>query len=162
MKYLFLFFVCALFASCFNEGDCLITATNQLRIQFRKKTSTKTDSLIVFNSIVVSGTDTILIPSSSVREILLPIDVNADTTLFVFNRLNPADNSNVADSLVLSYTRQGKVISKDCGAYTFYQDLKIKKTNLTDIKTYSISLIKAPTGSPTDFNSYALNYQILY
>src|SRR6185369_12480597 len=98
MKYLFLFLIGALFASCFNEGDCLVSATNQLHIQFKKKLNNKADSLIVFNSIVVSGTDTILTSTVAVAEILLPVNVNSDSTLFVFNRLNPLDSSNVADT----------------------------------------------------------------
>lgn len=168
MKYIFLFLICALFASCFNEGDCLITATNIMHIQFKKKSNSAIDTTIHFayQSISFSGTDTFAIVRQA-HEVLLPIDISSSTNsaTIIFHRINIADTTiQVTDTLEIGYLKQSKVISKDCGAYTFYSNLKILKTNLksTQIKTFSTSLIKDPTASSVATSSYAINYQILY
>ncbi|MBI1769459.1 MAG: hypothetical protein HY015_06655 [Bacteroidetes bacterium] len=162
MKYIFPFFLCTLFAGCFSEGDCLISATNQLHIQFKKRSNSKLDTLITFNSIVVSGTDVIFTLKSSTANFLLPLDTNSDSTQFIFKRVKP-DNSIATDTLQLGYDRQGKVITKDCGAYTYYRNLKIlKKTSLdsTQIKIFNTNLLKDPNSSA--ITAYALNFQIFY
>lgn len=162
MKYIFPFLILALLASCFNEGDCLITATNRLHLQFKKRTNTKLDTLVPFKSIVVSGTDSVVVFKSAQSDILLPVDIRLDSTEFIFNRLDK-DNQPVApDTLRIGYTRQARVISKDCGAYMYYSGLKIFKTNLPSdrIKSFRADLLKDPSSSAN--TAYALNYQILY
>jgi|GEM_PF-775792 len=166
MRYLFPFFICALFASCFSEGDCLISATNYLHIQFKKKSNTTKDTAIQFayQSISISGTSTFLVVRPATNEILIPVDISNETssTTFIFHRINADSTITATDLLQVGYTKQSKVISKDCGAYTFFQNLKILNTTLdsTQIKVFNTSLVKDPTGFT--IASYALNYQILY
>ncbi len=165
MKYVFPFIIYALLASCFNEGDCLVTATNLVHIQFKSK-KTLRDTLVTFSYYSVKDEKDNIIKAS---EILLPLNVNQDSvfTQFIFKRMNPVDSTVYAThTLKIKYDKQTKVISKDCGAYTFYQNLKVVKSTLhpdsAAIKTPNTSLVKNPTGSALDPTSYAINFQILY
>ena len=168
MKYIFLFLICALFASCFNEGDCLITATDIMHVQFKKKSNSALDTLMYFSyhSVSFSGSDTFLIVKPYASELLLPLEINSSTnsTTVIFHRINPDSTIQETDTLQIGYSKQSRVITKDCGAYTFYSNLKILHTNLksTQIKVFSTSLIKDPTLSSLTPSSYAINYQILY
>lgn len=167
MKYIFPFLICALFGSCFNEGDCLITATNLMHIQFKKKSNISLDTFVNFapQSIFFSGTDSVASITVATNELLLPVDIDPSTnaTTFYFHRVNPYDSTVlITDTLEVEYSKQTKVISKDCGAYTFYSNLKILNTNLKSLKVLSTSLIKDPTAGSTAPSSYAINYQIYY
>jgi len=157
MKYVFAFFVGGLILGCFSEGDCLISATNQLHVQFKKRSNSAKDTIVTFNSITISGagTSTTVNPTS---ELLLPLNIKSDSTLIVFNRAN----ASIPDSILLSYNRQTKVITKDCGAYTYFINLKVVKRNLdsAQIKVFNKVLLKDPASTAT--TAYALNYQILF
>ncbi|MGC4020877.1 MAG: DUF6452 family protein [Cyclobacteriaceae bacterium] len=162
MKLVFPVLLCLLFASCFNEGDCLISATNFIHIQFKKKSNHTVDTLVLFNYIYFVGTDS-GISKFQASEILLPVNINADSSstgyIFQISSLDSTLTEN--DTLRVSYARQSKVITKDCGAYTFYNDLKITESTFgSNVKAYSTSLIKDPTTS--GFSSYAINYQIYF
>lgn len=160
IKFVPLVFIVLLLASCFSEGDCLISATNKLHIQFKKKSNHALDTTIAFTGISVSGSDSIVVFKSLVKEILIPADIHNTFTKLIFHRINTADSSVTAtDTLQVSYTKQTKVITRDCGAYTFYQNLKIIQTNLQS-KIISTSLLKDPTGSGP--SAYAVNFQIYY
>ena len=141
---------------CFSDGDCLITATNQMHIQFKKRSNSAKDSVVQFNSIEIGGIGTLAAISTS--DILLPLNINSDSTLFIFNRVNATS----PDSILLTYNRQAKVITKECGAFTYFQKLKMKKTNLdsVQIRVFNNFLIKDPASSA--ITAYALNFQILY
>lgn len=157
MKYIFAFFVAGLVLGCFSEGDCLITATNQLHLQLKKRSNSAKDTSVAFNSITISGAGKFSVVNP-IHEFLLPLNINSDSTLLVFERAN----SSSLDSILLGYVRQSKVITKDCGAYTYFRDLKILKTNLdsAQFKVFHSVLLKDPTSSA--ITAYALNYQILY
>jgi hypothetical protein len=142
-----------------------------MRVQFKKKKNSTQDTLITFayKSVEIEQQGkNILLNYSSASEILLPLDLNQDSTAttFIFHRIHATDSINnyATDTIRIGYTKQTKVISKDCGAYTYYKNQKILHKNLTDsqIKIYSTSLLKDPTGSASALTSYALNYQILY
>jgi len=163
MKFAFPLLFCALFASCFNEGDCLISATNYMHVQFKKKSSITVDTAIAFTGITVSGTDSVLTYTATVTEILLPIDIGHPTTTFIFHRINTLDSAMVAtDTLQVQYTTQSKIIAPSCGAFTYYQNLKLEKTSLNtaQYKVFSTSLLKDPASTGTA--AYAVNYQIFY
>lgn len=99
--------------------------------------------------------------AAPLADILLPLNIASDSTEFIFKRV-AKDNSIVSDTFRVGYVRQNKVISKDCGAYTFYQSLKIRKTNLASdqIKIMANYLEKNP--SSTANTAYVINYQIFY
>src|SRR5579859_7048800 len=93
MKYALLIAMGLIFWSCFNEGDCIITATNYMEIQFKKKSNHSLDSLVAFTSIRISGTDSTLVFSSVTSAINIPVDIHHDTTRFILNRVNTSDST---------------------------------------------------------------------
>lgn len=152
--------------SCFNDGNCLITATNFMHIQFKSQ-NTKLDSALDLTTIYVSGTDSILVVNAAEKEILLPLDIHSNTTTFVLQRTNSSNTLSGSDTLTVGYSAQSKVIAKDCGAFTYYRDLRILYTNLKDsqIKVFSTSLLTDPTlytAGSVNTQAYAVNYQIFY
>jgi hypothetical protein len=155
MKYIGLMLICVLFGSCLNDGDCLITATNNMHVQFKTHRDNKTDTSITITSIFISGTDSALVPGTALTQILLPVDIHRDTTTYIFKYANAP-----SDTLQVSYSGQTKIIAKDCGAFTYYQNLRVLHTNFK-LKEYSTSLLKDPTLGNT-YSAYAVNYQIFY
>ncbi|MBS1558062.1 MAG: hypothetical protein JST69_04975 [Bacteroidetes bacterium] len=160
MKYIPLLLIMALFSSCFSEGDCLVTATNQMYIQFKKKSNATLDTNIYFLKIAVSGTDSIFKFNSAVTNLLLPLDIAHDTTTYLFRRVNSKDSTLVipTDTLIVTYTTQTKVLGKDCGAYQYFSNLKTLKAGKSLlVKPYNNFLLKNPATQ-----TYALNYQLLF
>ncbi|MBS1487655.1 MAG: hypothetical protein JST43_08700 [Bacteroidetes bacterium] len=160
MKYIGLLLIVALFGSCFSEGDCLVRATNQMYIQFKKKTNTSLDTSVYFMNVTVSGTDSIFKFSAPVTNLLLPLDIAHDTTSYIFKRINSADSTqNIpADTLIVTYNAQTKVLGKDCGAYKFYSNLNaIKVSKSLSFKAFNNFLLKDPATQ-----NYALNYQFYF
>ena len=162
MKFAVLILICGLFGSCLNDGNCLITATNYMHIQFKKESNAKLDTAVDLTTIYISGTDTSLLVNAAVTEILIPVDIHSSTTTFILQRTNSSSSTLKSDTLQVGYSAQSKVIAKDCGAFTYYQNLKVLHTNLADsqIKLFNTSLLKDPTISGT--SGYAVNYQIFY
>ncbi len=162
MKFVVLLLIVGLFGSCFNEGDCLVSATNYMHLQFKKEANHSLDSAVILDTIYISGTDTSLVFNSATSAVLIPLDIHNATTTFIFQRTNPLDSTLAYDTLQVGYATRSKVIAKDCGAFTYYQNLAILKTNLREaqIKIYSTSLLKDPTSS--GISAYAVNYQIFY
>jgi len=139
-----------------------------MHIQFKKLSNSK-DSAILLNTVQISGVSKDSIPpvNAKVTEILIPIDIHDTTTIFILQRTNPADSTTHYDTLQVGYTAQTKVIAKDCGAFTYYQNLKVLSSNLKDsqIKAFSTSLLTDPTlyvAGSANYQAYAVNYQIFY
>jgi hypothetical protein len=112
-------------SSCLSEPDCLVTASNEVKVVFKKaeKDSLKT---VDFPAITSSGTDAIIV-AKSVTQILLYVDPRAVQTTFKFFQ----ENGNV-DSVTLSYDIQNILISPQCGAYAYYSGLKVLSYTFSD------------------------------
>ena len=180
MRILLLFVVCLVMSSCFTQGDCLVSATNNLRIQFKKK-NTATDTAVTITYIEISGTDSILVPTivssklaylvlpktaaipdptTALSDFLIPINGHTDTTRFIFHRIKASDPTVAdADILTLKYDIQGIVATSDCGAYNYYQNLRVIRFNRGDslLKMYNRNLAKNPTSQ-----EYAINLRIYF
>jgi hypothetical protein len=104
-------------SSCLSDPNCIITASNEIKIQFKKK---GTDSLkfVTFPSITSSGTDktTSMDSATAIRLYVNPRDT---TTTFKFQ------HDGIEDTLRIKYFQQTIVISPECGAYTFYSHLAV-------------------------------------
>ena len=164
MKYAGIILICVVLGSCLNDGNCIITATNNMHIQFKTHRDHKTDTSINITAIYVSGTDSVLSVNAEVKEVLIPVDIHRDTTTFIFQYSNATSNT-----LQVSYTGQTKIIAKDCGAFTYYQNLKVLYPTTdfkeSQIKEFSTSLLVDPTlyaGSKKNPSAYAVNYQIFF
>jgi Family of unknown function (DUF6452) len=107
-----------LFSACLNEPDCIVTSSTDVKMSLHKITSDSARA-VEFAYILVSGTDTVFYENDSVTSVVVPVNPNATQTMFRFFY------ESKIDTLVLSYTRQTKVISPPCGAFNYFQNLKV-------------------------------------
>ena len=111
-------------ASCYDQGDCILTSSNLVRIDFINSQSTKEAKTVVFDSALVLPTNYVFFGDSTLKAvtastILLPVDpTESQTTFIIFYNKK-------ADTLVFSYTTQSKVLSPDCGTFSYQNDLTI-------------------------------------
>jgi len=153
VKAVLLIFLIFLSGSCFNQGDCLITASGYTRIDFYQKAN-KQLKPIAFSSISVSSGDTILYYDSiSTSTLLLPVNPNRDTTRFT---LNYEGNS---DFITVRYSTETRIISPDCGAFTYYKELEIVNTSFDQslIKLISSQLLRDAV-----HQKYVTNVQVFF
>ncbi len=107
--------------SCFNEGDCLKTASNNVRIDFYQRVNNQAATLN-FSGIVIDGVDT-LYKGVSEAFVKLPVNPNSDTTQFILNY------NERTDYITFKYSQYSKVITSDCGAFTYFNHLQIIDTS---------------------------------
>ena len=123
MKAVLLIFLIFLCSSCFNQGDCLITASGSTKIDFYQKAD-KLPKLISFSSIFISGYGSVLYQDSvSASSLLLPVNPSGDTTRFTLNY------DGKSDFITVKYSTETRIISPDCGVFTYYKDLEIVHTS---------------------------------
>lgn len=108
-----------LFLSCLSEPDCIITASNKVIIKLVKD-GTDTAKVIIFDSVAVSGTDTLFHVTDTTSEVRLPVNPGEFQTTFYFYY-----SGTIADSMRVSYTRATRVINPSCGAFNYFQDLDV-------------------------------------
>lgn len=118
--------LCVLMASCYDQGDCILTSSNLVRIDFYASSSTTTAKKILFDSAIVLPTGFLFkdTASVSVSSVTLPIDPTLSETTFVIYY------DKKVDTLVFSYTTQTKVLSPDCGSFGYQNDLSIVYSTL--------------------------------
>jgi hypothetical protein len=124
--------ICALMTvsmtSCFDQGDCIFTSSNFVRIDFANVDTTSKARLILVDSILIPGkvvfkADTVIANSTY----LIGIDPNETQTEFVFYWQGHVDR------LVVSYTTQSQVLGLDCGTYQFINDLAVVSTTFSHV-----------------------------
>lgn len=113
-------------ASCYDKGDCILTSSNLVRIDFYGSAATTTAKNILFDSAIVLPTGYLFKDSASISvpSITLPVDPTLSQTTFVIYY------DKKIDTLVFSYTTQTKVLSPDCGSYGYQKDLSIVYSTL--------------------------------
>jgi hypothetical protein len=114
-----------IFSSCLNEPDCIVTATNYVSISL---VHLESDTAVLFDSILVSGTPSLYHEGDSVSSLEVPVDPNQLTSTFRFYY------NSTMDSIRVSYSRKAQLISPACGAFTQFQDLSILSTSFGDLK----------------------------
>jgi len=139
VKAVLLIFLIFLSSSCFNQGDCVITASGYTRIDFYQKAN-RQPKLITFSAITVSGGGTILHQDSVSAStfLLLPVNPNGDTTRFTL------DYDGKSDFITVKYSTEMRIISPDCGAFMYFKDLEIMNTSFDQglIKLINTQLLK--------------------
>lgn len=119
--------ICVLMASCYDQGDCILTSSNLVRIDFYDSKATANAKNITYDSALVLPTNYLFFYDStrapaSVSAILLPVDpTESETTFIMFY-------DKKVDTLVFSYTTQSKVLAPDCGTFSYQNDLTIVKS----------------------------------
>lgn len=126
MRFLPLGILLLLFASCLDEPDCISTASNQVQIGLRRL-DVDSARTVKFDSILVYGTDSVFYKSDSIAVLRIPINPGTTETTFRFYY------ELQMDSLVLSYTRETKVVSPQCGAFNYFQELGVVSTSFAEV-----------------------------
>ncbi len=113
--------------SCLSEPDCIITASNEVKIALSHAGYDDSVRFAKFDRIEVSGTDSVFHVGDSVSSVVLPVDPGSLQTTFRFYYEIVEDTVTFSkeDSVKVIYTRVTRVISPDCGAFNYFQDLAI-------------------------------------
>lgn len=144
----------ALTNACFTEPDCIVTATMEVKIDFKQtKLNSRTnarsvvDTVLSFQSIKieVAGKDTLFATNVSAASLTLPIDPNQPSIKYTFVRKGRQANSpTVTEFITLSYANETRIISSKCGAFVYFLDLKVDDSSYgqTGYKLVSDRLLK--------------------
>ena len=124
--YAVILFLLVYVCSCRNEIDCLNTSTNLVKLSFFD--STRSIQSLVFDSVFAIGLeDSIFYDTMSTADTLFSIPVNPFelNTMFVFilTQETESDTLRRSDTLHLGYTIRQRVITEECGAVQFYNQL---------------------------------------
>ena len=145
MRLLFIGLLVLLFSACLDDPDCVVTSTNFVRITMKTMSSdsTKADSTIAvaFWGITASGTDSVFHKSDTVSMVSLPVNPGSMETKFKFFY---GANS---DSLTLGYTKKTEIISPQCGAFLYYQNLRVISTSFKTVKVINTQLATSVTSN---------------
>lgn len=135
--------------SCFNQGDCLKTATNLVKVKLLNKTDgsireTTFLSVMELSHQADNTTDTIrFVPvggDTTVNAIQLPLDPTLQESAFVF-----MTSDSVVYNLDLKYNTFSRVVAADCGAFLYYENLSVSDTNFDRVKILSTQLLTSVT-----------------
>lgn len=133
-----------IFSSCLNEPDCVVTATNIVRVSFERliPDSLNTDTVVFIDSVQVSGTFALYHEGDTTSQLQLPVDPQQLTTTF---RVFYYDS--IMDSIRISYTRKAQVVSPACGAFTHFQDLVVLSTSFGNLIVEDPTLSSSATSN---------------
>jgi hypothetical protein len=104
-------------SSCFDQGECLITNTNIIRVSLHKKKDNAV-AQVTFESVAVLE-DTVLYTNKTLSSLDLPVNPGVTEMTYVF------DYGTDADTLSLRYTNQSVVLSPSCGAFPYQRNLAV-------------------------------------
>lgn len=132
MRFFLAGIIILLLSACLSEPDCLVIATNNLRISL-KNAGTGAAQKVLFSFIKVSGTDTTFFSKDSVTALILPVDPLAPRTTFKFKYGTVLNSKPVlrTDSVTVAYATQIVIISPSCGAAVYHTNLTVFATSFT-------------------------------
>ncbi len=135
-----------IFSSCLNEPDCIVTATNVVRISFERliPDSLNSDTVVFIDSVQVSGTLALYHEGDTTSQLQLPVDPEELTTTFRIFYYN-----SLMDSIRISYTRKAQVVSPACGVFTHFQDLVILTSSFGNLMVEDPTLSTSATSNIT-------------
>jgi len=153
--------VVLLCSSCYDKGDCLITNSPLINIEFKKRTNSSLDTAIRFTSIEIMGTDSILFTNDTIKLVSLPVNPFKTETGFIFHyqdSIRTIDKITdtlkfTSDTLRFTYRNETIILNSDCPAQAYQKDVTISKA------THDSTLIRVIN---TQLLKDALNFQILY
>jgi hypothetical protein len=137
----FIFFL-LLSSSCFDQNDCLITSTNLVQISLN--TVTGIPMLVTFLR-VLKGDSTGHFPLYEKYPLdFLALPLNPDSTQTTFRFMT---SDTVYYRLTLGYSTYSRVIATDCGAFLYYDNLTVLKTNFDSTLVISPQLLTSVTSN---------------
>ena len=125
--------------SCLDDPDCLVTATNLVKIDFKNADGSARS--ITFSGITVSGLATPLFVNSAQSTVQLPLNPQATETTFSFREGTSTKN------IVIRYAITHRAISEKCGAYAYYSNLEVIENSFTSYKVKNPSLFTSNTAA---------------
>jgi hypothetical protein len=124
-------------SSCFTQPDCIVTASMEIKIDFKQnklnaQTNTRSvvDTTVSFQSISVSDIDTIYRKNILASSLTLPINPNKNSVTYTFVRNGRQTNSpKVTEKITFTYNNETRIISAQCGAFVYFLDLEISDSS---------------------------------
>jgi hypothetical protein len=116
-----LIFLALVASSCFDEGDCLVTNSNLIKVSLWESKDKKKAKQIPFTSIAIPG-DTVLYANKSMATFDLPVDPGLNEMQYVLQY------SGKTDTLIFRYNTLNVVHSPTCGAFPYQRNLEIMKS----------------------------------
>lgn len=146
MRFLALGLLALVFSSCLTPPDCLVTATNNLKIKFTKRViknlkPTFVDTTLTFLYVKVTGTDSLFYKGESKSSLVLPVNPTATETTFTLYQKDQTD------TIAVTYTPRNIIISPECGSYVYYQSLFVVGTSYSRFVISSSQLSTSATSN---------------
>jgi hypothetical protein len=135
---LFAIIAAALLWSCFDEGNCLVSFTDKVIVNFKNGEDGK-PATISMDSITVDGISLLNYEAKELTKVELPVNPHSITSSFIFYF------PSTADTLVLAYHREAVILTTDCGAANYITGLSIESTDLEDVRIVGTKLLKDVT-----------------
>ena len=113
--------------SCLSEADCIITYSNDLIIDIKNNVDGTTKS-VLFESVTLEGTNIVLYENVNTAKLILPVDPQADHVVVKLN-FNGAQ-----ETVEFTYVNTPLLISPDCGAFSFIQNLSPGSFTISNVR----------------------------
>lgn len=132
-----LLLIAFLAVSCFEQGDCLVTNENLLKVNFRLYSDKKTLAPTSIESLTIPGI-AILYGDTLFNTFPIPVVPGQPQTEYVF------DFGDRTDTLVLEYKNEIRVLNPSCGAFEYQVDLSLGKNTFGEdrVKLTGTQLLK--------------------
>jgi hypothetical protein len=133
VRFLLSAIIILLLSTCLSQPDCLVTATNLVKISLKRLDSDSVNT-VKFILVRVSGTDSVFYQNKTESTITLPVNPGTLITTFAFEYKSKPDTSIVKkDSVALTYAGQYFVVSPDCGGYVYFSNLTVASTSFVNV-----------------------------
>jgi hypothetical protein len=133
MRYfVLLLFSLPAFWGCQPDEACFSSATNRLVVDFyRSSPAGPQPDTVVVGQVRSTVSDSLFWNNDTdrTRRILLYLNPDADSTIFLFERQTPSLRR---DSLVLGYERRYRLIAPDCALEVIYRDLRVLRSTFSN------------------------------
>ena len=139
MRTFLLIFSLVFLVSCFNNGDCVITSTNKVKIALQKiqdGASKRTTFLKVQETHDLDTLDIGILENIEMTSFELPLNPGRDSTSFLF-----FTKDSLSFHLTLGYATYTRVIAADCGAFLFFRNLSVKDSNFDSTRVTNPQLL---------------------
>lgn len=132
MRFFHSVIIILMLSTCLSEPDCLVTASNKLRISL-KNAETGASQKVLFSAVKISGTDVVLFTPDSVTSLIIPVDPLGTETTFIFEYGTVLNSVHVTktDFVTVSYASQTVILSPTCGAAVYHTNLAVSNTSFT-------------------------------
>ncbi|NJN41062.1 MAG: hypothetical protein HC811_01220 [Flammeovirgaceae bacterium] len=135
------FMLGCIFISCLSEADCIITYSNEIILNIKSSVD-GTSKTVLFQSVTLEGTGLVFYENVSTNQLKLPVDPQGDKVVINL------DFEGKNEILEFSYINTPQLISPDCGAYSFIQDL-----NATSFTISNVSIVNSVLSTSATVNA---------